>query len=79
MKWLWLLLPLAASCRPGGSSTCCEFASVVQRDVPYESALPAVDGGAQTQVKLLITRTGSARLTFVREGQEVVEVFEVVP
>ncbi|MDP1828051.1 MAG: hypothetical protein Q8L48_32550 [Archangium sp.] len=83
MRWLWLvaLLPACSNAflacgRGGGGGPCCGAGPGVARNTSYEGALRAADGGTQTRLKVMVTANGAARLTFTRDGQEIVKVFE---
>ena len=79
-----LVLLLAASCSNGFWACgtyrpCCHATPTVVRDVTYVGSLPASDGGTPTQVKMVVGSQGNARLTFVRDGVEVLETFAARP
>ena len=78
--WPVALVVLAAACSNGACSgrgfpRCCHVAPAVVRDATYVGSILATDGGVTTQVKLVVTPNGNARLTFVRDGIEVTESF----
>lgn len=79
-RWWVAALFLGAACSNGfwacgATGTCCSTTPAVTRDVSYVSSIPAGDGGTPTQVTLVVSTDGGARLTFVRDGVEVVESF----
>ncbi len=80
-RWWPALLLLCAACSNGfwacgrGYAPCCSTTPAVIRDVTYLGFISASDGGASTQVKLVVGTNGNGRLTFVRDGVEVAETF----
>ena len=75
MKWLGVAAVLALSCGPagGGQPPCCTTAEIV-REQFYEGTI-VTDAGVTTRVRLIIPASGEARLSFQREGNELVERF----
>ncbi len=68
-------LSLGLSCGPPfrGTGPCC-VPVTVQRDFGYVGTYLA-DGGVSTQVQLIVTASGEARVSFVRGGESIVETF----
>jgi hypothetical protein len=73
------VLALVGACSNGACGgawpPCCSETPEVSRDVNYVGTIPASDGGTPTQVKFVVTSGGNARLTFLRDGVEIVESF----
>lgn len=82
--WALGLLAFAASCSNGYWSNCfgyrptvcCGTSAALSRDTTYLGSIPAPDGGTPTQVTLRVGTTGTARVTFTRDGVEVVESYD---
>lgn len=80
------LLAFAASCSNGYWSNCfgyrpkvcCGTSAALSRDTTYLGSIPAADGGTPTQVTLRVGTTGTARVTFTRDGVEVVESYDTL-
>lgn len=67
---------LLAGCGSGGGGgVCCRTSPVVVRGASYVSSIAADDGGVPTQVKITVGTTGATRITFERDGVQVVESF----
>lgn len=81
-----LLLAFVASCSNGYWSncfgyqpqTCCGMPATVSRDTTYQGSIPAADGGTPTQVTVLVGATGTTRVTFTRDGVEVLETYDAL-
>lgn len=85
-RWWWPVLMMfgvacsngavAACLGRGGGNTCCSASATITRSAAYAGTVPASDGGVPTQVRLIVSE-GNARLTFTRDGVEVVQTFGV--
>lgn len=62
---------LGASCGPAPAPACCTLTSV-QRDFGYVGTYTS-DAGVSTRVQLIISASGEARLSFLREGKQVAQ------
>lgn len=58
----------------GGRQTCCPSVGV-ERGVNYVGSIAASDGGVATKVRVAVGTTGGTRITFEREGVQIVESF----
>lgn len=85
-RFTWpLVLAFAASCSNGfwanctgaQDPTCCGTRATVTTGATYQGSLPAPDGGAPTQVTLVVG--GNVTLvTFTRDGVEVQESYDTL-
>ncbi len=85
--WPLLLLAFAASCSNGfwsnclgggGGGSCCGATATVSRETIYQGSIASMDGGTPTAVTLRVASTGATRITFTRDGVEVLEQYDAV-
>lgn len=85
-RWTWpLVLAFAVSCSGGffanctgaRNQTCCGTTATVSTGVTYQGSLPAPDGGAPTEVTLVVGGNVTV-VTFTRDGVEVVESYDTL-
>lgn len=65
---------VALSACGGGRQTCCPSVRV-ERGANYVGSIAASDGGVATKVRVTMGTSGGTKITFERDGVQIVESF----
>ncbi|MBL8911949.1 MAG: hypothetical protein JNM17_14745 [Archangium sp.] len=65
------------ACGEPNPTRCCVRQSSVARAETYVTTMAAPDGGAPTEVRIFLGDAGTATITFLNGGHEIVQTFDV--
>ena len=78
MRAVLALALFVSACGPPPPVPCCGRKANVARGTVYSGTIASTDGGTSTEVRVTLSSSGNATVTFLRDGREIVQGFSAI-